>query len=76
MIELVKGKKEDPESLGKIECEILDVHGEMASVKTVCPDFIDYIQMAKWEGQWKIINVLWEFSFEGKKRFEEARKQQ
>jgi hypothetical protein len=75
MIELVKGKKEDRESTVKIECEILDVHGDMASVKTVCPDFIDYVQMAKWEGQWKIINVLWEFTPEGRKRFEAAQKQ-
>jgi hypothetical protein len=75
LVEAVKTRNEDKEALDKIECEILDTHGDMACVKTVCPDFIDYIQMAKWEGQWKIINVLWEFTPKGRKRMEEAQKQ-
>lgn len=74
MIELVKSKKEDQDALAKIECDVLDEYGDMACVKSVSPDFIDYIQLAKWEGQWKIINVLWEFTPEAKKRFEAAQK--
>jgi len=75
MMELVKSKNEDREALEKIECEILDVYGNMACAKTASPDFIDYLHMAKWEGQWKIINALWEFTPEAKKRFEAAQKQ-
>jgi len=75
MLELVKSKGEDKEALDNIECEILDIHGNMATVKTVSPDFIDYLHLAKWEGQWKIINALWEFTPEARKRFEAAQKQ-
>jgi len=75
MIELVKSKHEDQEALDNIVCEILDTFGNMATVKTVSPDFIDYLHLAKWEGQWKIINALWEFTPEARKRFEAAQKQ-
>jgi hypothetical protein len=75
MMELVKTKKEDQDALAKIECEILDAHGDMACVKTASPDFIDYLHLARWEGEWKIINALWEFTPEAKKRMEIAQKQ-
>ena len=44
----------------KNEVTILDVSSHTASVKTVSPDFIDYIHLAKLNGQWRIVNVLWE----------------
>jgi hypothetical protein len=39
---------------------VLDVSRASASVKTVSPEFVDYIHMAKVNGEWKIVNVLWE----------------
>ena len=39
---------------------ILDIFGKAASVKTVMADWIDYMQMAKVDGRWVIVNVLWE----------------
>ena len=39
---------------------ILDVYSNTASVKTVARDFIDYLHLGKVDGEWKIINVLWE----------------
>jgi hypothetical protein len=42
------------------EVIILDVLTETASVKTISPEFIDYIHLAKINGQWRIVNVLWE----------------
>jgi hypothetical protein len=75
MMELVKTKDEDKEALTKIDCEILDTYGNMACAKTVSADFIDYLHLSKWEGEWKIINALWEFTPEGKKKFEAAQKQ-
>lgn len=39
---------------------ILDVFGNTASVKAVMSDWIDYMHMAKYNGRWVIINVLWE----------------
>ena len=75
MMELVENKTPDQDALKNISIEILDLHGNLASVKTTSPDFIDYLHMAKWQGVWKIINALWEFTPEGKKRIEAARKQ-
>lgn len=39
---------------------ILDIFHNASSVKVVASDWVDYLQMAKWNGQWKIVNVLWE----------------
>ncbi len=40
--------------------KILDVSPTTASVKTVSPEFIDYLHLAKVDGRWRIVNVLWE----------------
>src|SRR2546429_8859438 len=39
---------------------ILDVYENAASVKIVAADWIDYLHMAKFNGRWVIVNVLWE----------------
>ena len=39
---------------------ILDSFENAASVKVVASDWIDYLQMAKFNGRWVIVNVLWE----------------
>ncbi len=56
------GGKGRPAATRNIEVDILDVYRDIASVRTECADFIDYLQLAKSEGQWKIINVLWLFN--------------
>ena len=38
---------------------ILDVYGNTAIVKTVSPEYVDYLQMGQVDGKWIIINVLW-----------------
>jgi hypothetical protein len=44
------------------EVTILDVSPQTASVKTVSHQFIDYLHLAKVNGQWRIVNVLWELN--------------
>jgi hypothetical protein len=39
---------------------ILDVFGNAASVKIEATQWVDYLHMVKWNGEWKILNVLWE----------------
>ena len=39
---------------------ILDRYGNVAMVKAVARDWVDYLQIGKVNGEWKIINVLWE----------------
>jgi hypothetical protein len=45
---------------------ILDVYGSTASVKVVMSEWIDYLHLARWNGEWKIVNVLWELKPEKK----------
>lgn len=42
------------------DVQILDVFGQAASVRATMAGWIDYLHLAKWNGQWKIVNVLWE----------------
>lgn len=39
---------------------ILDRFENAACVKIVASDWIDYLQVAKVDGKWAIVNVLWE----------------
>jgi hypothetical protein len=39
---------------------ILDTFNNVAIVKVVASDWVDYLQVAKFNGAWKIVNVLWE----------------
>ena len=42
------------------EVVVLDVLDQTASVKLVAHWGIDYMHLAKYDGKWKIINVLWQ----------------
>ena len=53
------GKKTPPDRQLK-EVTILDRYNNAAVVKIVASDWIDYLEVAKFNGEWKIINVLWE----------------
>jgi hypothetical protein len=54
------GGKDTPKEKQQKDVTILDVFEGAASVKVVASDWIDYLQMAKWNGRWVIVNVLWE----------------
>jgi hypothetical protein len=53
--------KDTPANRRQKDVTILDVFGNAASVKSVMADWIDYLQMAKVDGRWVIVNVLWEY---------------
>jgi hypothetical protein len=53
------GKKIPPDKRQK-DVTILDVYQNAASVKIVASDWIDYLHVVKFNGQWVIVNVLWE----------------
>jgi hypothetical protein len=42
------------------DIRILDIFGNSASVRADMAGWIDYMHLAKWNGQWRIVNVLWE----------------
>ena len=52
--------KETPKERQQKEVAILDIFGNAASAKAVMADWIDYMQLAKVDGRWVIVNVLWE----------------
>ena len=52
--------KETPKERQQKEVKVLDIFGNAASAKAVMADWMDYMQMAKVDGRWVIVNVLWE----------------
>jgi hypothetical protein len=52
--------KKTPEDKRQKDVTILDVFGNTASVKVVASDWVDYLHVAKFNGRWVIVNVLWE----------------
>ena len=60
------GGKKTPVSEQLKDVSILDIYNNAASVKINASGWIDYLQLAKWNGDWKIVNVLWELKPEKK----------
>ena len=54
------GGKDTPKEKQQKDITILDVFENAASVKAVMSGWIDYMHMAKVNGHWVIVNVLWE----------------
>ena len=54
------GGKETPVAERRTDVRILDMYGNTASVRVDADRWIDYLHIAKWNGRWVIINVLWE----------------
>jgi hypothetical protein len=53
------GKTTPPENQKK-EITILDFQGGMASVKLEAAAWTDFMHLAKMNGRWVIVNILWE----------------
>jgi hypothetical protein len=49
-----------PEDQWVDDVRILDVYENVASVRIDAAQWIDYLHLARWNGEWKIVNVLWE----------------
>jgi hypothetical protein len=60
------GGKQTPPKQQQKDVTILDIYNNAASVKIVASTWIDYLHVAKWNGEWKIVNVLWELKPEKK----------
>ena len=54
------GGKDTPAAERRTDVRILDTFGNTASVRVDADRWIDYLHVAKWNGRWVIINVLWE----------------
>ncbi len=56
-----KARDYEPGKPFKLDVVIYDISGDYALAKTVNTkyNFFDYCQLAKYNGEWRIINVLW-----------------
>ena len=54
------GGKRTPKEQQQKDITILDRFNNAAVVKIVASGWVDYLEVVKFDGQWKIINVLWE----------------
>jgi hypothetical protein len=52
------GGKDD--AVKREDVKILDIFQNAASVRIDAGTWVDYLQVAKWNGRWVIVNVLWE----------------
>lgn len=51
------------------DIQIFDIDGRTASVKLTADEWIDYMHLMKLEtGEWKIVNVLWQYHDQSKHR--------
>ncbi len=52
--------KQTPKEEQQKDVTILDITGNAATVKLEMRDWVDYMHIAKFNGKWVIVNVLWE----------------
>lgn len=54
------GGSRTPAERQQKDLTILDIFANAAVAKIIASDWVDYLQLAKWNGRWVIVNVLWE----------------
>jgi hypothetical protein len=54
--------KQTPADRQRRDVTILDHVGNAASVKIVAGEWVDYLHVARIDGRWVIVNVLWELT--------------
>lgn len=55
------GGQKTPTKRRQADLSILDIYQGAASAKVIAADWVDYLHLARWNGRWLIVNVLWEF---------------
>ena len=54
------GGRDTPAAQQRKDVRILDLFGNTASVRVDAGAWVDYLHVARWNGRWVIVNVLWE----------------
>ncbi len=67
------GGSDTPISQRRNEMRILDIFGNAAVVRVDASDWVDYLQVAKVDDKWVIINVLWAWRPEALERMTQQR---
>ena len=58
------GRIADPKA-GRKDISILAAGANTASIRLVSDQFLDYLHLVKIDGQWKIVNALWDYAGAG-----------
>jgi hypothetical protein len=56
------GGRSTPPEQRKNDVRILSIYRNAAVVRIDAGAWVDFLQLAKWNGEWKIVNVLWELT--------------
>jgi hypothetical protein len=56
------GKDESPDGGLRIDVEVVDLYGNIASVVIRSAVYREYLHLARTDEGWKIVNVLWHFT--------------
>jgi hypothetical protein len=65
MVELTAaggGKDESPDGGLRIDVEVVDLHGNVASVVLRSAVYREYLHLVRTDEGWKIVNALWHFT--------------
>lgn len=54
------GGRDTPAAERHKDVTIFDIYQGSASAKIYASGWVDYLHLAKWNGRWVIVNVLWE----------------
>lgn len=54
------GGRQTPPERRRRDVRILDIFGNTASVRIDADAWVDYLHLARVDGEWRIVNVLWE----------------
>jgi hypothetical protein len=54
------GGTNTPAARRRTDYRLLDIYENAAVARVDASDWVDYLQLAKWNGKWVIVNVLWE----------------
>lgn len=60
------GGKKTPVDKRVAEVRVSEIVGNAACVQLQMKDWVDFLHMSKIDGEWKIVNVLWEFNADAK----------
>ena len=53
------GGSAEIERKGEVEVQLVALEGHIANVIATSARYVDYLHLAKWDGRWVIVNVLW-----------------
>ena len=54
------GGTNTPAARRRTDYRLLDIYENAAVARVDAGDWVDFLQLAKWNGKWVIVNVLWE----------------